>query len=107
MKIGVATCKPGKQFERVGGTKGCEEETKSIFCVENTTSPSIPITKLCISLNGVFIGRTATHSDLQLQEGCFLPSTWRSKATDLLFISFLDLIQLPGELFGLLFPEQF
>lgn len=106
MKIGVATCKPGKQFERVGGTKDCEEETKSIFCVGS--SPSIPITKLCRSINCVFIGRTAAHSDLQLQEGVsLLPSNWRSKATDLLFISFLDLIQLPGEFLGLLFPEQF
>lgn len=69
MKIAVATCKPGKQFERVRGTKDCEKETESIFCVGCPSS--IPIMELCISINCVLIGRTATHSDLHLQEGVF------------------------------------
>lgn len=47
MKIGVATCKPGKLFERVRGMKDCEKETKSVLCVGCPLS--IPITKLCIT----------------------------------------------------------
>lgn len=71
MKRDGVTCKPGKQFERVGGTKDGEVETKSIFCVGSP--PSIPMTKLYVSINCVLIGRTAAHSDLQLQEGEFSP----------------------------------
>lgn len=70
MKIGVATCKPGKQFERVRGTKDCEEETK-IFSIQ-TLPLNPPLCKLCIPINFVFIQRTAMHSEngKRCMKGC-------------------------------------
>lgn len=64
MKIGVATCKPGKLFARGRCTKDSKGETK-IFSIW-TLSPPSPNPSI-LHIYRMSIGRTATHSEIRIQ----------------------------------------